>query len=114
MQAISRFQYFLPINAFLICLVSPVFCGSKGITFAGTVDESQSAWHTKYKKQENAPDPKDMLLNTDPEPDVHEGFTPLFNGKDLSGWTPKEERARSKLSTECLSVRVCQDLQVPI
>ena len=89
MQAISRFQCFRPINTFLVCLVSLVFCAGKGITFAGTVDESQSAWHTKYKKQENAPDPKEMLLNTDPEPDVHEGFTPLFNGKDLSGWTPK-------------------------
>ena len=89
MQAISRFQYFIPINTFLFCLVSLVFCAGKGITFAGTVDESQSAWHEKYKKQENAPDPAEMLLNTDPEPDVHEGFTPLFNGKDLSGWTPK-------------------------
>ena len=89
MQAISRFQCFRPIKTFLVCLVSLVFCAGKGITFAGTVDESQSAWHEKYKKQENAPDPEEMLLNTDPEPDVHEGFTPLFNGKDLSGWTPK-------------------------
>jgi hypothetical protein len=89
MQAIFRFQCFFPINTFLVCLVSLVFCAGKGITFAGTVDESQSAWHTKYKKQENAPDPKEMLLNTDPEPDVHEGFTPLFNGKDLNGWTSK-------------------------
>ena len=93
MQAISRFQCFRPINTFLVCLVSLVFCAGKGITFAGTVDESQSAWHTKYKKQENAPDPKEMLLNTDPEPDVHEGFTPLFNGKDLKGFSQKNGTA---------------------
>ena len=89
MQAISRCQSFLLIKTLLVCLVSLVFCAGKGITFAGTVEESQSAWHEKYRKQENAPDPKEMLLNTDPEPDMHEGFTPLFNGKDLSGWTPK-------------------------
>ena len=57
---------------------------------------SQVRWmnHSRHgtqsiRSQENAPDPKEMLLNTDPEPDVHDGFTPLFNGKDLSGWTPK-------------------------
>lgn len=56
---------------------------------AGTVDPEQAAWHKKYKSQENAPKPKDMLLNTDAEPDLSEGFTSLFNGKDLTGWTPK-------------------------
>ena len=30
-----------------------------------------------------------MLLNEDKEPDLSEGFVDLFNGKDLSGWTPK-------------------------
>lgn len=56
---------------------------------AGEVDPSQGEWHQKYKKQENAPLPENMLLNTDAEPDLEEGFEPLFNGKDLSGWEPK-------------------------
>jgi len=54
---------------------------------AGEIDPSQQAWYEKYKKQANAPDPGAMLLNTDPEPDLTEGFTDLFNGRDLTGWT---------------------------
>lgn len=61
-----------------------------GLTaWAGTLDPSQSDWHEKYKKQKNAPQPEEMLLNNDKEPDLGEGFEALFNGKDLSGWTPK-------------------------
>ncbi|TWU33030.1 3-keto-disaccharide hydrolase [Novipirellula artificiosorum] len=56
---------------------------------AGEVDPQQSEWYQKYKKQANVPEPENMLLNTDPEPDLAEGFQPLFNGKDLSGWSPK-------------------------
>lgn len=59
------------------------------VAVAGTVDPAQSAWHKKYKKQENAPDPAKMLLNTDKEPDLKDGFRSLFNGKDLQGWSPK-------------------------
>lgn len=60
-----------------------------GTTIAGTVAPSQSQWHKKYKTQKNAPKPEAMLLNTDEEPALKSGFVPLFNGKDLSGWTPK-------------------------
>ena len=67
--------------------VLPVLLG--GPSFAKEIDPKQGKWHAKYKKQENAPQPDEMLLNTDPEPSVSEGFTPLFNGKDLSGWAPK-------------------------
>ena len=56
---------------------------------AGELDPSQKAWHKKYQKQQNAPKPEAMLLNTDDEPELKEGFQPLFNGKDLNGWTPK-------------------------
>ena len=56
---------------------------------AGTVDPSQSAWHKRYAKQKNAPDPATMQLNRDTEPDLTTGFVDLFNGKDLTGWTPK-------------------------
>ncbi len=71
----------------VIILVSVFLC-----TFvAGSAElaESQQKWYERYSKQENAPDPQEMLLNTDPEPDLSEGFVSLFNGKDLTGWTPK-------------------------
>ncbi|MGI9243592.1 MAG: sulfatase-like hydrolase/transferase, partial [Verrucomicrobiales bacterium] len=54
-----------------------------------TVDPSQGAWFEKYKKQKNIPKPSEMLLNNEPEPELSAGFIGLFNGKDLSGWTPK-------------------------
>ena len=71
-----------------ICIVLTT-CFLVGNSTAGEIDPSQSQWLAKYQKQENAPDPAKQLLNTDPEPDVTEGFTPMFNGKDLSGWTAK-------------------------
>ena len=60
-----------------------------GLVFAGELDPKQHEWHARYRKQENAPKPEDMLLNTDPEPALTDGFTSLFNGKNLKGWTPK-------------------------
>ncbi len=54
-----------------------------------TIDPAQSKWYEKYKDQENIPRTQDMLLNTGPEPDVTEGFTPMFNGMDLKGWIPR-------------------------
>ena len=60
-----------------------------GAAMANEIDPAQGKWHKKYKVQKNAPKPEEMLLNTDSEPKLSKGFTPLFNGKDLSGWTPK-------------------------
>ncbi len=60
-----------------------------GIAVAGELDPQQADWIKKYETQENAPKPGDMLLNTDAEPDLKEGFTALFNGKDLTGWVSK-------------------------
>lgn len=54
---------------------------------AGELDPSQRKWYEKYKTQPNAPDPAAMRLNTDPEPELTEGFVDLFNGRDLTGWT---------------------------
>ena len=59
---------------------------SFGSTFALEIDPSQSPWLEKYQKQQNAPKAEDMLLNLDKEPALEEGFTRLFNGKDLSNW----------------------------
>ena len=81
----------------LLKLVSrSIVCGvvifgilSGGMAVAGELDPAQGEYIKKYQKQANAPDPAKMLLNTDSEPDLSKGFTSLFNGKDLTGWTPK-------------------------
>tara|TARA_R110002167_G_scaffold45441_6_gene136509 strand:- start:86 stop:883 length:798 start_codon:yes stop_codon:yes gene_type:complete len=67
-------------------------CGmviSGAVAAAGEVDPQQKDWYEKYKNQQNIPPADEMLLNTEAEPDLSEGFTPLFNGKDLTGWSPK-------------------------
>lgn len=53
-----------------------------------TISESQQQYIKKYEKQTVVPKPEDMLVNTDKEPKLKKGFTPLFNGTDLTGWTP--------------------------
>ncbi|MCB1121068.1 MAG: DUF1080 domain-containing protein [Verrucomicrobiae bacterium] len=58
-------------------------------TFADKIAESQKKWIEVYEKQENLPKPEDMLLNTDPEPDLTRGFKSLYNGKNLKGWIPR-------------------------
>jgi hypothetical protein len=57
-------------------------------SWANTVSESQQQYIKKYEKQENVPNPAEMLLNTDPEPDLTSGYISLYNGKNLDGWTP--------------------------
>jgi hypothetical protein len=74
----------------MIRLVLLLSLSATGIAHAGEIDSQQEQYFTgKYGQQKNAPKPQEMLVNTDKEPDLHKGFTPLFNGKDLSGWTPK-------------------------
>jgi hypothetical protein len=70
--------------------------------FAGTIDPSQASWHKKYKGQQNAPDPTEMLLNEDKEPDLSRGFEPLFSGKDLTGWTPKGGTCKFEAKDGCI------------
>lgn len=53
------------------------------------ISESQSKYIAKYKKQTLKVAPEDALINTDAEPDLSDGFVSLYNGKDLSGWTPR-------------------------
>lgn len=59
---------------------------------ANQISDSQQKWIKVYQKQENIPEPAEMLLNSDPEPDLEEGFVSLTNGKDLEGWTPRGGR----------------------
>lgn len=59
---------------------------------AGTISAGQQEYVVKYRdrqKQKNLPAPEAMLLNTEAEPGLANGFRPLFNGKDLSGWNLK-------------------------
>lgn len=53
------------------------------------VSDSQHKYIAKYEKQTQKVAPGDALLNTDPEPDLTEGFVSLYNGKDLDGWIPR-------------------------
>ena len=60
---------------------------------AGELDSSQTAWVQKYSTQDNAPKPGEMLLNTEKEPELENGFVSLLNGKDLSNWERKGGRS---------------------
>ncbi len=62
---------------------------SSSVVFGQELDPQQKDWIDHYQKQKNAPKPAEMLLNTDEEPDLDEGFVSLFNGKDLNDWEAK-------------------------
>ena len=91
----------LTVSALTVSTLSASSLTASAVT-AGEVDKSQAKWYEKYRKQDNAPQPADMLLNTDKEPDVSEGFTPLYNGKDLSGWSPKGGTCKFEAQGELL------------
>jgi hypothetical protein len=74
---------------FFIAMAVTISLFSPAAVVADEIDPKQGKWYEKYKKQDNIPAVDDMKLNTDPEPPLTEGFVPMFNGKDLSGWTPK-------------------------
>lgn len=57
-----------------------------GLAWGGEIDPMQKEWFPKYRKQANAPEPAEMLLNVDAEPSLEAGFNSLFSGKDLSDW----------------------------
>ncbi len=76
-------------NNSLAFVVVVIILAANSMAQERVVDPAQAQWFDKYKDQDNIPQLKDMLLNTDPEPELVEGFTSMFNGKDLSGWTPR-------------------------
>ena len=56
------------------------------------VAPDQAKWYKSYKlekKQPNLMKPEDQLLNEADEPEIGDDFVDLFNGEDLTGWTPK-------------------------
>lgn len=60
--------------------------------FAYQISEDQQRFIKKYEKHAKITQPAEALINTDSEPSlssVNSGFVDLFNGKDLSGWTPR-------------------------
>ena len=63
-----------------ICIIGLV-CVTQ-FSLASQVSESQQQYIKKYEKQANVLAPAEMLLNTDAEPDLTEGFVSLYNGKD--------------------------------
>lgn len=54
---------------------------------ANQISENQQKYIRKYAKQKHIIPAEKALLNTDKEPNFTEGFTKLYNGKDLNGWT---------------------------
>lgn len=56
---------------------------------AQRISASQLKWVGSYRKQENLPSPQEMLTHDDPEPNLQAGFSDLYNGRDLDGWTPR-------------------------
>ncbi|WP_231617557.1 3-keto-disaccharide hydrolase [Novipirellula aureliae] len=77
----NRNGFGLVVSTFAWLMVAYGFTAS-----GGEIDPQQKDWYGRYKSQENVPEPEKMLLNEDPEPDLTEGFKPLFNGHDLDGW----------------------------
>ncbi len=69
-------------------LLLPFLFLSNVPTQANEIAESQKKWVQVYEKQKNIPGPEEMLINTDAEPDLREGFVSLYNGENLDGWTP--------------------------
>ena len=81
---------------------SMLMMSTASVGFANEIAESQKKWVEVYKKQANIPEPKDMLVNTDPEPDLKAGFTPLYNGKDIENWVPRGGTCRFEAKGEAI------------
>ncbi|MDD3587740.1 MAG: DUF1080 domain-containing protein [Thermoguttaceae bacterium] len=73
---------------FLIAFLATVLLVGSSVIRADdhAVSSDQKDYIKKYAKQKNVPKPEEMLINTDSEPDLTQGFTELYNGKDLTGW----------------------------
>ena len=78
------------VNRMIVCGVVACMVFAGGVLPAGTLDAEQGAWHAKYKRQANAPNPEDMLINEDAEPNLSEGFRPLFSGSGFGNVAPIE------------------------
>lgn len=57
--------------------------------FANQISEDQQRFIEKYKNHKKLIPADKALINLNAEPALTEGFVSLYNGKDLSGWTPR-------------------------
>jgi hypothetical protein len=57
--------------------------------YGDQISKDQEKWVQTYQKQKNIPAPENMLINSDPEPDLSSGYVELYDGKSLDGWTPR-------------------------
>ncbi|HKK19530.1 MAG TPA: DUF1080 domain-containing protein [Opitutales bacterium] len=71
-----------PIAFALVCLLA-----SLGV-FGNQISEDQQRFVKKYEKHAKLVPPGEALIHSDPEPELGSGFVELYNGRDLSGWTP--------------------------
>jgi len=69
---------------------------------AGELDASQARWLKHYEKQANLPKPAAMLVNTNAEPDLNDGFVALFNGSDLTGWVSRGGTSKFAVKEGCI------------
>ena len=81
---LNRFRISL-IHLFPAVLLVVIVFG-QGVVSGQELDPNQNEWVPHYSKQKNAPKPGEMLLNTDDEPNLTDGFVSLFNGKDINDW----------------------------
>ncbi len=65
-----------------------ILLASVSASYANQISEDQQPFIEKYKHQSSIIAPADALINSDPEPDLTQGFVSLYNGKNLDGWTP--------------------------
>ena len=76
----SRLQRFILLSSLLV-----VGCCLK----ANHISDSQRKYIAQYKKQTQKVPPEKALINNEAEPDLSAGFTNLYNGRNLDGWTPR-------------------------
>ncbi|MGD7651981.1 MAG: 3-keto-disaccharide hydrolase [Verrucomicrobiales bacterium] len=58
------------------------------LAFGNEISESQKKFIGQYEKHPVVA-PEKAMLNTDAEPELADGFTSLYNGKDLDGWVSR-------------------------
>ena len=62
---------------------------STSLCAVNQVSEAQQPFIKKYENQKRIITPQKARINSEPEPDISEGFVSLYNGKDLSNWTAR-------------------------
>lgn len=91
---------------FGLAIVAMLFFGAASAAKAQKLDESQKDWIKKYQKQQNAPEPSKMLLNTDPEPQITGAFKRLFGGDNLDRWEARGGTCEFTVDGECIVGKV--------